>query len=112
MTRHPEPCDKCQTPTFGTFGSRPYCLKCLSATRERFRKRIAARTEPVAPEYAPGILRCDQCGAIRPLDDDWFELCSHGGNEPPGTDDQRCSGRMKRVTIREAERLNQTDGVA
>ena len=103
----PSPCHRCKVPTFGTFGSLSCCLFCLRQIRREFAARIRARSEP---QYAPGVLRCDRCGAIREDGglapggyEVWHELGVHGASEQRGTQAWRCNGRMRRMTLAEAE---------
>lgn len=101
--REPQPCARCQRHTFRTFGAQPYCLPCINQAKAVIRARLARRE----PALAPGVLRCDRCGAIREDGgpNDWFELCVHGAHEKEGTDEWRCNGRMRRMTVTQLERL-------
>ena len=95
-----EPCTRCGMHTFGTFGAEPWCLACLRLEKAGIRARLRRQE----PQYAPGVLRCDQCGAIREEggEDDWFELAVHGAHEPAK---RQCNGRMRRVTVAELEQI-------
>jgi hypothetical protein len=77
--------------------------------RREISARIRARSEP---QYAPGVLQCDRCGAIREDGGEapggyeiWHEYGVHGASEQHGTQAWRCNGLMRRMLLAVAERL-------
>jgi hypothetical protein len=71
-----------------------------------------ASEKPIQPppiEYVAGVLECDQCGAIRKTNANWYELAVHGAAEvTAGHPEHRaCNGWMRRIPIGTAARIAQ-----